>query len=183
MELTEIINGCKKNNLSSQRALYDAYCGKFLGVCIKYTTTREDAQDILHDAFLIIFQSIKKYKGIGSFEGWMRRILINTAIKKFKKEKLHLNLDHIDVEEPINIQEDLTTIPLESILKCIQELPPQYRLIFNLYEMDQYSHKEIAELLSISTGTSKSNLHRAKLILKEKIQNLSAHNTRIVHEN
>ena len=118
----------------------------------------------------VIGENIKKYNGNGSFEGWMKRITINKAINKYKKKKpVYIDIKN-DILEDTSIEEDKLNLDLDTILNCIQQLPNQYRLVFNLYELDDYSHKEIANLLSISENTSKSNLHRAKIILKQKIE-------------
>jgi len=174
LNLNELIKLCKKNNINAQSELYTLYKNSLYSLCLKYSKNKEDAQDTLQESFMIIFKSIKKYKATGSFEGWMKRIVINKAIDKYKSESF---INVIVNEE--NLQENDTTIkefkiPLDKILSLIQELPSRYRLVFNLYELDHYSHKEISSMLSISEGTSKSNLHRAKLILKDKICALEA---------
>jgi len=128
-----------------------------------------EAEDNLHDAFISIFRTIKKYKFKGSFEGWMKRITIYKAIDKYKaKRPISIEFKN-DILEDTTVNSEQENLPLDVILNHIQELPNQYRLIFNLYQLDDYSHKEIASLLSISEGTSKSNFYRAKLILREKI--------------
>ena len=170
--LEELIKGCKSRKLASQSALYRLYEERFYVLSLKYCKNEQEAQDNLQDSFLEIFKRIKQYKNKGSFEGWMKRIVINKAIDRYKKELLKRPLDeHISTEESVDIEEPLN-IPLDQILRCIQNLPTQYRLVFNLYVMDEYSHKEIAEMLSIGVGTSKSNLHRAKLILKQQIEEI-----------
>lgn len=170
--LEELIKGCKKQELASQSTLYRLYEGTFFVLSLKYCHNEQEAQDNLQDSFIAIFRQIKKYKGKGSFEGWMKRIVINKAIDRYKKELLKRPLDtHITSEESVEIEEHLN-IPLDQILGCIQNLPTQYRLVFNLYVMDEYSHKEIAKMLSISVGTSKSNLHRAKVILKQQLEEI-----------
>ena len=121
-----------------------------------------------------IFSSIQKYNGNGSFEGWMKRITINKAIDKYKKEKPPRAVLNNDIADDLLIDEEDMNMPLEKLLSMIQELPSRYRLVFNLYEMDEYSHKEISQLLSISEGTSKSNLYRAKYILKNKINSINS---------
>jgi RNA polymerase sigma-70 factor (ECF subfamily) len=166
----KIIRGCIENNIVSQQLLYEKYSNLFFSICLKYAKNRENAQDILQESFIIIYTSIKKYKGTGSFEGWMKRIVINQSISGFKKEiKFNVlinenNIGAVDIDSSI-----IETVPLDVILEQIQELPDRYRLVFNLYEMDSYSHSEISKMLAISEGTSKSNLHRAKIILKEKL--------------
>lgn len=137
---------------------------------MKYSCNREQAQDTLQESFLIIYSTINKYKGTGSFEGWMKRIVINQSISSFKKEIKFNVVINEDRPESVEVDSDtINTVPLDVILAKIQELPDRYRLVFNLHEMDNYSHKEISEILSISEGTSKSNLHRAKKILKKKL--------------
>lgn len=148
-------------------------------VSLKYCRNIEEAEDHLHDAFLTILSSIKNYKGGGSFEGWMKRIVINKAIDRYKKKIYHFEIDD-NMIESTNIDEDQLAIPFSAIISFVQELPDQYRLVFSLYQLDGYSHKEVASMLSITESTSKSNLHRAKAILKKKIlelQNLSQFKT------
>ena len=148
------------------------YKEQFFVLSLKYCKNRQEAQDNLQDSFLEIFKRIKQYKGKGSFEGWMKRIVINKAIDRYKKELSKVTLDDKKQWEGSTEIESDISIPLDDILICIQQLPTRYRLVFNLYVMDEYSHKEISKMLSISEGTSKSNLHRAKLILKEQIEAL-----------
>lgn len=172
MDLDKILKGCRRNSLKSQSQLYKTYKDDLYVLCLKYCKNKEEAQDNLQDAFMEIFKQIKTYKGTGSFEGWMKRITIHKAIDKFKKKKNTINFE---VKESIlkdtTIESDyLEEISLEEILGHIQSLPAQYQMVFNLYELDGYSHKEIATLLDISISTSKSNLHRAKSILKQKIK-------------
>ncbi|MCK8480566.1 RNA polymerase sigma factor [Psychroserpens algicola] len=173
MGLEQLIKACKKHNLKAQSQLYQMYKDDLFTLCLKYCRNKEEAQDNLQDAFLEIFGKIKTYKGVGSFEGWIKRITINKAIDKYKKDS-HLNIvinNDILEDQSLMDMEALEHIPLDLILKHIQDLPPQYRLVFNLYELDGYSHKEISKLLNISISTSKSNLHRAKTILQTKMQN------------
>ncbi|EAQ38675.2 RNA polymerase sigma factor, sigma-70 family [Dokdonia sp. MED134] len=142
---------------------------------MKYCKNRDEAQDNLQDSFVTIFTKINTYKNAGSFEGWMKRIVINKAIDRYKRKPYLESIDDHQVqEEDTTIDQDDTAIPLQTLLKLVQELPDRYRLVFNLYQLDNYTHKEIAMALNISQGTSKSNLHRAKLILKERIIALTA---------
>lgn len=136
---------------------------------LKYCRNEAEAEDNLHDAFVTIFESIKSFKGSGSFEGWMKRITINKAINKYKSGKLVQNNWNHDLHVETEVDWNETGVSLDVILNSIQQLPDQYRLIFNLYQLDGYSHKEIGEVLGISEGTSRSNFHRARNILKEKI--------------
>ncbi|WP_460217929.1 RNA polymerase sigma factor [Psychroserpens sp. MEBiC05023] len=170
MNLEQLIKACKKQNIKAQSQLYQKYKDDLFTLCLKYCRNKEEAQDNLQESFLDIFSTIKSYKGQGSFEGWMKRITINKAIDTYKKDK-HINIEiNNDILIDTNFEASkLDSIPLDTILKHIQELPTQYRLVFNLYELDNYSHKDISKLLNISIGTSKSNLHRAKHILQSKM--------------
>lgn len=171
-DIEELIKGCRNQKLASQSSLYKLYKDQFFVLSLKYCKNRQEAQDNLQDSFLEIFKRIKQYKGKGSFEGWMKRIVINKAIDRYKREIKKTSFEDVKhAEDAVEIEESLN-IPLDQILTCIQNLPTQYRLVFNLYVMDGYSHKEISNMLGISTGTSKSNLHRAKLILKQQLEAL-----------
>ena len=137
-------------------------------MCLKYAQNAEDAEDILQDSFLLIFEKINQFRGEGSFEGWLKRITIRMALQKYRQRKrLQIVREEIeDVEETIDLEEEIET---DFLLQFIQQLPDQYRLVFNLYVLDHYSHKEIAAMLQISEGTSKSNLSRARSLLQQKI--------------
>ncbi|WP_298898155.1 sigma-70 family RNA polymerase sigma factor [uncultured Psychroserpens sp.] len=175
MNLEQLIKACKKHNLKAQSQLYQMYKDDLFTLCLKYCKNKEEAQDNLQDAFIAIFSTIKSYKNSGSFEGWMKRITIHKAIDKYKKES-HLNIviNNDILEDNTLIESDtINKMPLDQILKHIQDLPPRYRMVFNLYELDNYSHKDISKLLNISVNTSKSNLHRAKNILQTRIQQQS----------
>lgn len=170
MSLEVLIQGCIDENTKSQEQLYQLFAAKLFSVCLKYSRNYAEAEDNLQDGFLIIFDKISQYKFTGSFDGWAKRIMINNVLQQYRKTAfLELVNDVVD-DASIEIEDD--NISLDVLLKLIQELPDRYRLVFNLYVMDDYSHKEIAEMLSISIGTSKSNLARAKMILKEKIDAL-----------
>lgn len=139
-------------------------------LCLKYCADETEAEDNLHNAFIEIFTTIKKFNNKGSFEGWMKRITINKAIDSYKKTYKITPIKD-DFEDEVIVNESEFNCSLDEMLLMIQELPSQYRLVFNLYELDDYSHQEIATMLSISESTSKSNLNRAKVILKVKIMN------------
>ena len=171
MSLEQIIADCKKNHPKAQEQLYKLFAKKFFGVCLKYSRNFDDAQDNLQDGFIIIFKKIEQFSGKGSFEGWAKRILINNALLRFKDIRFLEILDDNIADVELEIDDD--NISLDYLLQIIQELPDQYRLVFSLYVLDGYSHKEISEMLKISTGTTKSNLYRARLILKEKIEKLT----------
>ena len=170
MSLEELINKCKKNDRNAQSQIYQLYAGKLFGLCLKYSRNYQEAQDNLQNSFITIFNKIEQFKFKGSFEGWIKRIIINTALQSYR-EKNVLNLITEEIPEEISIEIDEDNISLDFLLKLIQELPNKYRLSFNLYVLDGYSHKEIAKMLQISEGTSKSNLSRARAILRKKIEN------------
>ncbi len=169
MTLQELITGCKQKDAKAQEALYRQYANILFGICLKYSPNRMEAEDSLQDAFMTIYNRVEQYEGKGSFEGWIKRITVNTVLQKYRKKRLYEISNEEQLEE---IDEEIVhdEIPLDYLLKIIQELPDRYRLVFNLYVMDNYSHKEIAEMLGISDGTSKSNLARARAILKTKIE-------------
>ena len=138
-------------------------------MCLKYSKNHQDAEDTLQDSFITIFDKINQYKNKGSFEGWLKRITIRTAIQKYRDNAPLQIVKEVPIkEEELNTEN--TVFELDVLLNFIQQLPDRYRLVFNLYVLDKYSHKEIAELLNISEGTSKSNLSRARKILKEKLE-------------
>ena len=169
MGLEELIKNCKKGNRQAQEQLYRRYARILFGICLKYSRNKTEAEDSLHDSFMTIFHKIEQFKHKGSFEGWIKRITVNTVLQKYRKED-HLNVVTENIEEAIDIESHYTDISLATLLGYVQELPNKYRLTFNLYVLDGYSHKEISELLGTSTGTSKSNLARARMILREKIE-------------
>lgn len=173
MSLEQLIEQCKKNDVKAQSQIYKLFASKLFSVCLKYSRNNAEAEDNLQDAFVTIFKKISQFKNIGSFEGWMKRIAINTALQCYRSKGVFDIVNENQIEdESLEIDEDI--ISIDFLLKIIQELPDRYRLVFNLYVLDDYSHKEIAEMLMISTGTSKSNLSRARMILKEKIENYKA---------
>ena len=166
----ELINNCKKGDRQAQEQLYREYSRILYGICLKYSRNKTEAEDNLHDSFMTIYNKIEQFKNQGSFEGWIKRITVNTVLQKYRKEEnLSLVTDNIEEEEE---PEDTgyMNLDLATLLGYIQELPNKYRLTFNLYVLDGYSHKEISEMLGTSPGTSKSNLARARMILKEKIE-------------
>ncbi|MFY7671267.1 RNA polymerase sigma factor [Tenacibaculum sp. MEBiC06402] len=176
MKLEKLIKSCVKGDMNAQSIIYNRYKDSLFSLSLKYCTTKEEAKDNLQDTFLDIFLNIKKYKHKGSFEGWMKRIAINKAIDRYKKNIKTNPIDNFNVESEEILIDNIDEVPLNVILSFVQNLPNQYRLVFNLYELDNYSHKEIAKLLSISIGTSKSNLFRAKKILKDNIEQYQRRN-------
>ncbi|GAA4309802.1 RNA polymerase sigma factor [Pontixanthobacter gangjinensis] len=169
MGLKDLIKQCKNQNRNAQEQLYRLYAAKLFGVCLKYSDSRQQAEDNLQDGFVTIFEKISQFDHKGSFEGWMKRILINTALQKHRQQKVYsiTNEDHLEEEE---IEIETEELSVDFLLECVQSLPDRYRQVFNLYVMDGYSHREIAEMLQISEGTSKSNLARARMALKERIE-------------
>ncbi|MCM4159164.1 RNA polymerase sigma factor [Antarcticibacterium flavum] len=169
MSLKQLIHNCKKQDIKAQEQLYRLYANKLFAVCLKYSSNYQQAEDNLQDGFMTIFEKIKQYQDKGSFEGWMKRIMINTTLQKYRKQTVFEIFSEENLKEPaLEIDED--TVPMDYLLEIIQELPDRYRQVFNLYALDGFSHKEIAEMLQITTGTSKSNLARARMILKERIE-------------
>ena len=158
--------------MSAQAKIYSLFANKLFKVCLKYSKNHEDAQDTLQDSFLMIFKDIKKFKNKGSFEGWLKRVTINVALQKFRSKSVLKFSDQEDdqiAEALEDIYMEDSKIDLNVLLSLVRKLPGQYQLVFNLYVLDGYSHKEIAELLNISIGTSKSNLSRARVILQQEI--------------
>ena len=170
MNTEQLINGCKKNDIKAQEQLYRQYAPKLFSVCLKYSSNYTEAQDNLQDGFLLIFDKINQFSFKGSFEGWLKRIMINNILQKYRSEPI-LNLVDEEIKDEIELELDEESVSIEFLIKIIQDLPERYRLVFNLYAVDGYSHQEIADMLKISVGTSKSNLSRARQILKDKIEN------------
>ena len=169
MGLEQLIFDCKKDDAKAQEQLYKLFSAKFFGVCLKYSANYAEAQDNLQDGFIIIFKKIDQFNFKGSFEGWAKRIMINNALQKYRTGVRFLDIVDQNIAEEETLELDDDAISLDFLMSIIQELPDRYRLVFNLYVLDGYSHKEISEMLEITTGTTKSNLARARAILKEKI--------------
>jgi RNA polymerase sigma factor (sigma-70 family) len=169
----KIIEGCKKGKNRYQEELYRMLAPRMYGLCLKYANDKDDAKDIMQDGFIKVFQKIDQFGEKGSFEGWVRRIMINTALEKYRSQVTIYSLDErmplSDEGVHSTIIEDLSA---EDLLGLIRQLTPKYRMVFNLYAIEGYNHKEIGEMLGISEGTSKSNLSRARLILQEKVKEL-----------
>ncbi|WP_435624114.1 RNA polymerase sigma factor [Flagellimonas sp.] len=170
MDLEELIHNCKNGRRKAQAELYRKYSGILFGICLKYSRNKIEAEDNLHDSFITIYDKIGQYNFKGSFEGWIKRVTINTVLQKYRKEQYMDVVSENLSEESMELETDELDVSLATLLGHIQELPNKYRITFNLYVLDGYSHKEISEMLGTSTGTSKSNLARAKMILREKIK-------------
>jgi RNA polymerase sigma factor (sigma-70 family) len=169
LNIQHLIKGCIEGDRNAQRKLYEYYYGKMMVICLRYCVNRDDAVEILNSGFLKIFNKIETYNPeTGKFESWIKRIMINTAIDRYRKEikkKQTIELDHAQqVNNPGNAIESMN---VEDILKAVQKLTPVYRTVFNLFVVEGYSHKEIAEKLNISEGASKSNLSKARRNLKK----------------
>lgn len=170
-----LIRECMAGNRNAQKALYDTYSAKMMGVCLRYSTDRSRAQDILQDAFIKIFNNLHKFRNEGSFEGWIRRIMVNTAIEHVRKEK-HMR-KHVEIEQAYDIALDnsiFEKLAANDLLLLLQQLPPGYRAVFNLYVIEGYSHKEIAYILNIKEGTSKSQLAKARYTLQRIIKEIES---------
>ncbi|MGN6165421.1 MAG: RNA polymerase sigma factor [Flavisolibacter sp.] len=168
---SDLIEGCIQGNRKMQHELYNRFASKMYGVCLRYAGNAEEAEDILQEGFIKVFNKIGSFRSEGSFEGWIRRIFVNTAIEHFRK-KIYL--------QPITDYEEdtvegkylsvLDSLAEKDIIQLVQQLSPGYRTVFNMYVVEGYTHKQIAEALNISEGTSKSQLSRAKLILQDMVQ-------------
>ncbi|MBT8264723.1 MAG: sigma-70 family RNA polymerase sigma factor [Eudoraea sp.] len=169
MSLKKLIQNCKKGERKAQEQLYRKYANVLFGLCLKYSRNKTEAEDNLHDSFMVIFDKIGQFKFKGSFEGWMKRITVNTVLQKYRKNQ-YLKLVTENIEEEAEVDYEYADIQLSTLLQYVQELPTKYRLTFNLYVLDGYTHKEISALLGTSQGTSKSNLARARMILRDKIK-------------
>tara|TARA_R110002012_G_scaffold63791_3_gene167757 strand:- start:476 stop:1024 length:549 start_codon:yes stop_codon:yes gene_type:complete len=168
VSLEQLIIDCKRQKSKAQEALYRQFAGTLFSVALKYARNNSEAEDILQESFIIIFQKVGQFKSKGSFEGWLKRIVINSALQRYRKQAVFEIINEENIEEA-DVEVDDDEIPLNFLLQIVQELPDRYRLVFNLYALDGYSHKEISKMLEIKEGTSKSNLARARMILKEKV--------------
>jgi len=170
LTLEELILNCKNQDLKSQEELYKKFSGILFSVCLKYSPNYHEAEDNLQDAFITIFNRIEQFKGKGSFEGWMKRVTVNTVLQKYRKQRVFNLSNEEQLEEEAVIEIEDNAVPLDFLLKIVQELPDRYRLVFTMYVLDDYAHKEISKIVGISVGTSKSNLARARGILKIKVE-------------
>jgi len=169
LSLNELVKQCAKNDRRAQEEIYQLFSGKLFSICLKYSKNKQEAQDNFQDGFITIFDKIGQFKFKGSFEGWLKRVMVNTILLKYRqKNVLSLITDEIPDEVIVDIDDE--EVSLDFLLNLIQELPDRYRMVFNLYVLDGYSHKEISKMLQIAEGTSKSNLARARNILKQKIE-------------
>ena len=172
--IEDLMEGCKAGNRQMQEMLYRQTASKMLAVCMRYAKDHMEAEDALQMGYVKIFNKIKEYRGDGSFEGWMRRVMVNTAIESYRKNLRSLNVVPIEdvYEQPAGadtFQHAFSNLGMQDLMKLIQKLADGYRMVFNMYIIEGYSHKEIAETLGISEGASKSQLSRARAILQQEI--------------
>ncbi len=175
----DIIRGCKKNKKKAQFELYKKYAPVLRAVAYRYLNDRDIADDLVHDAIINIFEKINQYKGSGSFEGWMKRIMINTILMYFRKQKFILPIDDSYMMKNKEDESDgdffvkiTNKVSQQEILELINNLPAGYRMVFNLYVFENYTHKQIAKMLNISESTSKTQLMRARKMLKQQLMEL-----------
>lgn len=168
---SDLIAGCIDGNRRMQEELYNRFSAKMYAVCLRYAGNTQEAEDILQEGFIKIFKKLSTFRGDGSFEGWVRRIFVNTAIEHFRRKKY---LQPVTEKEESTIEGDylnvLDGLAERDIIELIQDLSPGYRTVFNMYVIEGYTHKEIGDIMGISEGTSKSQLSRAKVILQEKVK-------------
>jgi RNA polymerase sigma-70 factor (ECF subfamily) len=174
MDELQMIAGCKNQDREAQRALYNEYARKMYAICLRYMPDVDSAKDLLQDGFIKVFASINSFQGKGSFEGWMKRVFVNMALETIRKQKNMFFISD-DVQTLPDVVDDTTeeqmyNISETDLLKMIKELPKGYSTIFNLYAIEDLSHKEIADMLGINEGTSRSQYVRARKILQEKVK-------------
>ena len=170
---TKLIQACINGDRYSQSQLYELFAPKMFAICLRYSKNREEAEEILQEGFVQVFKSLNTFKYEGSFEGWIRKIMVYCSIKQFRcKTKMHpfINIESVDKDEADN-EDIIGRLGKKELLKMIQALPPSYRMIFNLYVFEGMKHREIAAQLGISDGTSKSNFFAAKAILQRAVTN------------
>lgn len=183
-KLKAIVEGCVRDERKCQKMIFEMYYGKMMSTCLRYITDRDEAQDVLQDGFIKVFNSISKFDFNGSFEGWVRRIIVNTAIDHIRKKKKNIFqvTDHEFIMNNYTEEADekenesiYANLKKDEIVDAIKQLSPAYRTVFSMYVIDGYSHQQIADLLNINIGTSKSNLAKARMnlqkVLKEKLKN------------
>lgn len=167
-----LISGCLAKDRASQFRLYQLYAGPMMGVCLRYCKNYEEAEEVLQEGFMRVFTYLHTYKGEGELGAWIRRIMVNCSLMRYQKQAaLRPVCELKTVDHDIPVDETITSyLDKKEMLEAVQSLPPSYRLVFNLYVFEGYKHREIADLLQISEGTSKSNLSAARSILQTKIQ-------------
>ena len=170
-QLKKIVKDCKAGKRDAQAKLFKLFSEKMFGVCLYYCKDYTAAEDILQDGFIKVFKSIKQFESKGSFEGWIRRIMVNTALERYRKQHMLYAVNEIEYyTESLSYDDIIDSISAKDLLGFIQDLSPKYRMVFSLYAIEGYSHQEIGKKLGISEGTSKSNLSRARKILQNKVK-------------
>lgn len=171
----ELIDGCLRGRQLAQKLLYDKYAGKMMAVCLRYAQTTFEAEDVLQEGFLTVFRTLASFRRECPLEFWIRRIMINAALRQHRRNASLVAVSDGEYPETLASEEfTLSNYNFQELLAMVQELAPRYRMVFNLYAMEGYTHKEIGELLSISEGTSKSQYSRARVILQTKLERLGA---------
>lgn len=167
----ELLAGCKAGKAKMQELLYRQYAAKMMGVCLRYATSRDEAEDMLQNGFVRMFEKLDHFRNEGSFEGWLRRIMVNCAIEYIRKH--HKMMQKVDMneaaEQPADVAE-LAGLTAKDLLNLVQQLAPGYRMVFNLYAIEGYSHKEIGEMMGMTESASKSQLSRARTMLKNELK-------------
>jgi len=165
-----LVSKCKAGERKAQELLYKQFAAKMLAVCMRYAIDRMEAEDMLQNGFIRVFQKMNDYRGEGSFEGWVRRIMVHSSIEYYRKHhKMMQAVDMDDSDEPSVHPVAMANLDAKDLIALIQQLSPGYRMVFNLYAIEGYSHKEIGEIMNITEGASKSQLSRARAILKEQV--------------
>jgi RNA polymerase sigma factor (sigma-70 family) len=168
--IKDLVKRCSAGERKAQELLYKQFAAKMLGVCLRYATDKMEAEDMLQNGFIRVFQKINDYRGDGAFEGWVRRIMVHSSIEYYRKHhKMMQMVEVAEGNEPSVNAIALANLDAKDLMVLIQQLAPGYRLVFNLYAIEGYSHKEIGELIGVTEGASKSQLSRARAILKEQI--------------
>ncbi len=172
-EIKNIIKECASGNVRAQETLYRMLAPKMFGVCLRYAKDRTEAEDNLQEGFIRVFTHIKKFRYEGSLEGWVRRIMVNVSLEKFRKQYVMHPVEDIQSYETPRVHDEIIgKMTVDELIELIRELPPRYRMVFNLYVIEGMNHKEIGSEMGITEGTSKSNLARARDILKRRIEKL-----------
>ena len=172
-ELEILLQGCRKGKRGSQEALYRRFSAAMYGLCLQYASGEEDARDIMQDGFVKVFNKLDQVKNPAALPGWIRRVMINTALEKYRSQVVLQRMDGVKEETGAASENEVfDNLTCRELVELIQSLTPRYRMVFNLYAIEGYSHQEISEALGISVGTSKSNLSRARAILQEKIKKI-----------
>ena len=182
-QLDNIIQGCLKGDRKCQEQLYKMFSAKMFGLCLQYADNQDDAADILQEGFIKVFRKMGQFRGKGSFEGWIRRIMINTALERYRSQvRLYPITDNTVSNDDMVYEEVLDRLSAADLIRLVQDLPPRYRMVFNLYAIEGYSHKEIGQMMDITEGTSKSNLSRARDILQQKVKQHFGSSGHIIRE-